>query len=154
MIRGHIVAVTVLTGSCFANVHAFCHARNICGEHKFWILDNTFFRNISSVRAARRGVARNNVAKLCRGRQLRGIESSAATLMCPSFAWSLGGQCPGTYAEDSTESVLNHETRTWKILENFVPHLPTEFAKGAYKCATAWRRALLHVSPWTTAEGR
>ena len=37
--RGHIVAATLLTWSCFSNVESFCHARNICVRREFWVLD-------------------------------------------------------------------------------------------------------------------
>ena len=66
--RGHIVAATFLTWSCFPHVDSFCHARNIYGGHKFCVLDckNYFLKilvgHISCVRAAR-----NNVATFCHG---------------------------------------------------------------------------------------
>ena len=42
--RGHIVAATLLTWSCFPNVSSFCHARSICVRHKFCVLDT---KNVS-----------------------------------------------------------------------------------------------------------
>ena len=71
--RGHFVAPTLLTWSCFPNGDSFCHTRKICGGHKFCVfvfvwtpLDPRFSENLQKISCGR--AARNNIAAFCHGR--------------------------------------------------------------------------------------
>ena len=86
MRRGHIVAATLLTWSCFSNVDLFCHERNIYSGHKFCVLDTT---NVSA--NLQEHLCLRDVQQCCRVLPRTGnvVGHNVAATMCPRFAGAL-----------------------------------------------------------------